>query len=384
MMDALLALGSRSPWRGISTTHMRPIGTRQFGAGFYAAGMNFSPRLLGLILFPTVALSEPVKDYPSEIAEITYPVPEDSSEQPALFWKPELRKGETAPLLVALHTWSGNHRQAGGETAYAKWCLANDWIFIHPNFRGPNKTPEAMGSDLVIADIRAAVEWAKANAPVNDSRIYAIGVSGGGHASLLVAGRLSEIWAGVSAWCGISDIAAWHQQTSESGRGKYAENIEAALGGPPLPQSPELEDARHRSPLTWLEQAAEVPLDIAHGIHDGRTGSVPFTHSLRAWNAVVPDENRIPEDSIDTFYQTQQFPGAERTPQEDPLFRGREIHFREQHENTRVTVFEGGHEIVHHAALNWLAAQRKGEPTDWDPPLFSELKTSEEDSESGK
>ena len=36
--------------------------------------------------------------------------------------------------------------------------------------------------------------------------------------------------------------------------------------------------------------------------------------------------------------------------------------FRRASGNTRVTIFEGGHEIVHQAALNWLAKQRKGQP----------------------
>ena len=32
-----------------------------------------------------------------------------------------------------------------------------------------------------------------------------LGFSGGGHAALLLAGR-AEVWAGVSVWCGISDL----------------------------------------------------------------------------------------------------------------------------------------------------------------------------------
>lgn len=346
------------------------------------------PALLPLLLFAIaasyLAAEESIQGYPPEVGEIRYPVPEDSSEQPALFWKPELAEGETAPLLVALHTWSGNYRQAGGEAVYARWCLANGWIFLHPNFRGPNKTPEAMGSDLAVADIRAAVEWAKENAPVDKSRIYGVGVSGGGHASLLVAGRLPEIWAGVSAWCGISDIAAWHEQTREAGREKYAKNIEAALGGPPTPGTPEGKEAWHRSPLAWLENAVDVPLDIHHGIDDGRTGSVPFTHSLHAWNVVAPEGMRLTKGFIDAFYESRTLPSEADKRLDDPLFGDRRIHFRQTHGNTRVTIFEGGHEIVHRAALNWLAAQRKGGPVVWNAPLLAEPETSAEETQSGK
>jgi hypothetical protein len=33
--------------------------------------------------------------------------------------------------------------------------------------------------------------------------------------------------------------------------------------------------------------------------------------------------------------------------------------FRRESGMVRVTVFDGGHEIIHHAALAWLAAQQK-------------------------
>ncbi len=323
-----------------------------------------------------------IKGYPDEIREIRYPVEIDDSEQPALFWKPD-DSGKKAPLLVAMHTWSGDYRQAGGEVKYAEWCLQNDWVFLHPNFRGRNRTPQSMGSDFVIADVRAAVEWAKENANVDELRIYAIGVSGGGHATLLLAGRTPDIWSGISSWCGISDIAAWHAQTMKAGRENYAKDIEMAIGGPPLPGSMEANEATHRSPLTWLENASSVPLDINHGIDDGREGSVPFTHSLLAYNAVVPESEKISDRLIDWYYQDPK-KHSDLSAHEDALYGDKRPILRSVHKNTRVTIFDGGHEIIHLAALNWLAAQRKGQPADWNPPKVSDLKTSEKDSQSGK
>lgn len=324
-----------------------------------------------------------VKGYPEGIREIRYPVAADQSEQPALFWKPTLEGDEKAPLLVAMHTWSGNYRQTGGEVKYAEWCLQNDWIFLHPDFRGRNSTPEAMGSDLVIADIRAAVDWAKNNASVDETRIYAIGVSGGGHATQLLAGRTPEIWAGISSWCGISDIAAWHRETLASEREKYARDIEKALGG--APDSPErAKDASHRSPLSWLSEEIDIPLDLNHGIDDGRTGSVPFTHSLHAWNKLVPEQKRLSAYEIERFYQLRQPPEPSSEKREDPLYGTRQPLFRRTHENARITIFDGGHEIVHLAALNWLAAQRKGQPANWNPPKVADLQTTDKDTESGK
>lgn len=341
------------------------------------------------LILPPLSAADPapgpaaVPGYPPEVRVIRYPVAADNSEQPSLFWAPELPEGKRAPLLVALHTWSGDYLQAGGEAKYAEWCLQNGWIFLHPNFRGPNRTPQALGSDLMVADIRAAVDWAKANAPVDETRIYAIGVSGGGHATQLLAGRTPEIWAGISSWCGIADVAAWHAETTAAGRKNYAANIEGAIGGAPGATESTKAEAVHRSPLTWLAQAATVPLDLNHGIDDGRTGSVPFSHSLNAFNAVVPESARLPASAIAGWYADPatlpRDPGLK-----DPLYGANPPVYRKTHGNTRVTIFQGGHEILHEAALNWLAAQRKGNPANWNPPKTAALKASAADRESGK
>jgi len=328
-----------------------------------------------------------VKGYPAGVEARSYPSDADGSEQPTLYWAPELAEGERVPLLVALHTWGGSYRQAGGEAKYAEWCQSQGWIFVHPHFRGPNRTPQAMGSDLAAEDIRSVVAWAKALGGVDEDRIYAVGASGGGHASLLVAGRYPEIWAGVSAWCGISDIAAWHRETSAAGRANYASDIERALGGAPDSSDELLAEAGRRSPLAWLAAATKVPLDINHGIADGRSGSVPFTHSLHAWNAVVPESERFDAEWIERYYETMKPPGdaggAEGSAEPDPLYGKRPPLYRREHGNTRLTLFDGGHEIVHEAALNWLAAQRRGVPAVWDPPKVGTLESSDEATKSG-
>ena len=322
--------------------------------------------------------------YPRGVAEITYRSSVDQTEQPALWWAPP-RDEEAVPLLVALHTWSGNYRQSGSQIPLAHWCQQQKWAFIHPNFRGPNRTPQAMGSDLAVADIASAVEFAKQTCSVDENRIYCVGVSGGGHASLLMAARTPKIWAGVSAWCGISDIAAWHRECRGGRFEKYARDIEAALGGgAPDTGSQRAEEALLRSPVHWLAKNRDhlPPLDIWHGIHDGRDGSVPFSHSLHAWNAAAPDSEKIPGTQIDAFFQSQTFPDSKF---EIPDARGRKVWFRKIYHNCRVTLFEGGHELLPEIALNWLAVQVKGQETPiWNPPEFIKLKTGPKTTESGK
>ncbi|MHC4482805.1 MAG: alpha/beta hydrolase family protein, partial [Planctomycetota bacterium] len=116
--------------------------------------------------------------WPKKVREIRYISAADSTLQPALFYAPKTR-AKAAPLLVALHTWSGNYTQKMS-IPYAEWCIKKGWFFIHPHFRGPNWTKEATGSELVVADIISAVDYAKRHADVDSSRIYLVGASGGG------------------------------------------------------------------------------------------------------------------------------------------------------------------------------------------------------------
>lgn len=326
-----------------------------------------------------------VKNFPPEVREISYLSSADQTQQPALFYQPSSSDNKKLPLLVALHTWSGNYKQ-GGSNPNARWCIQQGWNFIHPNFRGPNWTPEAMGSDLVVADIISAVEYAKKVASVDESRIYCIGASGGGHASLLMAGRAPDIWAGVSAWVGIYDISKWHAETKKAGL-KYWEHVEKALGGDPHSDIKFKAEADHRSPMSWLENAEKVNLDINHGITDGRSGSVPFSHSLHAFNRILPDSSpdRIPNDLITKAYISgKPDPLPETLPLTDPLYGKRPPVYRKESGNTRVTLFQGGHEIIHLAALNWLAHQRKGAPAKWKVKKIAGLKTSNKETQSSK
>lgn len=306
----------------------------------------------------------PAAGWPEEVSLIRIRSTADGSEQPAMTWSPKVE--ENRPLLVGLHTWSGDYRQAANGATFARWCMEQGWHFVFPNFRGPNLSPEALGSDLAVQDIVDAVNHLCQTQPVDANRVYLIGASGGGHMAMLMAGRHPHLWAGVSAWVGISDVAAWHAEHLKNGKpDNYAKNIEAALGGPP--DTPErLASARQRSPLTWLQGARGVNLDLHHGVHDGRSGSVPFRHSLHAFNAVAAEADRLDPEQIEAFYATQQRPQGWAAAAPDPLYNGVPLHFRRQSGQVRVTLFEGGHQILYTPGLNWLAAQRRGQPAVWE------------------
>ena len=303
-----------------------------------------------------------------EQADVVNPL--DNKVQDVRFWRAEGK--DPRPLVVALHTWSfssSNRNKKTGKLVaegYAALCRKKNFHMIYPNFRGPNRTPEALGSKYAVSDIVAAVEWAKKNLPVDAERIYIIGGSGGGHMALLMAGRHPEIWAGVSAWCPISDVALWHKQCSEYEKygvpkwaKGYARQIEGACGAPPDPA-----DMASRSPVTFLANAKNVPVNIGTGIHDGHTGSVPVSHTLRAFNALAAEADRFSEEDMAFIDKNEKVPETWPTPAPDPAYP--KLYLRRTSGNVSVSVFEGGHSILNDAGLEWLSRQKKGQPPVWD------------------
>ena len=292
--------------------------------------------------------------YPRPVVETTYPCSHDNSEQKTLIYKPTgLNVDERVPLLVTLHTWSGDYQQTA-HVEVAEWCIKKKWIFLHPNFRGPNWHPDACGSDAAVSDIRDAVKWAKDTMPVDAERVYLVGTSGGGYMSLLMAGRAPELWSGVSAWVPISDLAQWHADSLRL-KNKYHEHMEKSCGGSPGTNAEVDREYRHRSPLTWLTDKIEIPIDINAGINDGHTGSVPVSHSLRAFNLLADPPDRIGEDAIATIDKTAAIPPQliDETLIDKSYGKKRPL-FRRKSGAARVTIFDGGHEIVPNAALTWL------------------------------
>ncbi|SVD04060.1 uncharacterized protein METZ01_LOCUS356914, partial [marine metagenome] len=179
----------------------------------------------------------------------------DDSEQPAIFYQPKERE-KPVPLLVILHSWSGNYKQSLHRECEA-WCKQEGWSYLKPDFRGPNRNPQATGSELAVQDILDAVEFAKRKTRIDEKKILLVGTSGGGYMSLLMAGRAPNLWAGVSAWVPISDLAAWHSETKKKGL-KYFREVEKSCGGPPGKSKEVDQQYSKRSPLTYLAKAKGI------------------------------------------------------------------------------------------------------------------------------
>ena len=287
--------------------------------------------------------------------KISVPSTLDGTDQPCYLILPEEfdAEGAPVPLLVSLHSWSAGVEQRNTDVEEEAQRLG--WVYLFPHFRGPNRSPEACGSPKAQQDILDAVDWVVERYPIDGRRIYLTGSSGGGHMAMLMAGRYPQRWTAVSAWVGISDLAAWHARHAEK---RYGQMIRQSCGGAPG-ESPQIDEQyRARSPTTWLDGAVDVPLDLAAGVHDGHTGSVPIRHTLDAFNLVAQAQGAptIGEAQIVQLSRPDgrlDHPRPGDTP-EDPSF-GRPIYLRRHAGKARVTIFEGGHEGIARAAVEWLA-----------------------------
>ncbi len=328
--------------------------------------------------------SPDLKAWPDEVLDITFPSKADGTQQPMRYYAPPVAR--PAPLLVYLHPWSTTY-QFADNIFYARWCMQHQWAICVPDFRGPNTGPAACGSELMVQDVLSAVQYAREHAAIDANRIYLLGASGGGYATLLMAGRAPTLWAAASAWVPIYDLKDWHQYCKTKGAGYY-QQMENVCGGAPGSSPAADEEYRRRSASAWLPQAADMIVDIACGMQDK---AIPLDHSLRAFNVLARKEDRLAMADIDFIDRQRQIPkhlypqGGDphdgKTGALDPAnlpkrpdkivneFTPAEyterLYFRRCSGKVRVTVFDGGHDIVSRPALEFLSRQEKGKPPVW-------------------
>ncbi|MBV6642577.1 MAG: prolyl oligopeptidase family serine peptidase [Cyclobacteriaceae bacterium] len=293
------------------------------------------------------------KDWPDAFTEVEIISGVDGKAQKAFFYG---AKKKAQPLIISLHTWSGDYRQ---KDPLISQILEKDWNYIHPDFRGPNWTQEACGSQLVVSDIDDAIDFALKSGNVDPTNIHIIGVSGGGFATMLAYMKSRHNIRTFSAWCGISDINAWYHET-KARQLNYARHISLATTRDSV--GIDIESAKQRSPLlmdTPVNKRIGSKLFIYAGVHDGYTGSVPITHSLLFYNKVIRDidpsvaEALISDQVIDKLTVSRSLPEKAYGKLSD-----RKIHYQTSfNDQVYISVFEGGHEMLSGMALDHIPGE---------------------------
>ena len=313
--------------------------------------------VLSLLSDPGVALSADAK---KPLARIETVSSVDGAKQPSMFWAPESAAKKPTPLLVFLHSWSGDYRQ--NNEPWLSEARKRGWIFLHPNFRGANFGRQACGSEFARRDILDAMDQVTANFRVDRDRIYLAGVSGGGHMTMLMAGYYPNRFSAASAWVGISDLAEWYRFHVHDGKpARYAQNVAACCGGAPGASKEVDRQYRARSPLFHLDRVGDLPIELCAGIQDGHTGSVPIAHTLDAFNVIAASQGHeeVAQSEIDLLSKRKPLAKPRKSDTGIDADYGREIKLRREAGPARVTIFEGGHEGLPHAACAWLAKHRR-------------------------
>lgn len=274
----------------------------------------------------------------------------DGSAQPSFLSLPDsLNPARPTALAVVLHTWSFDYKQR--QPTLEAGVRARGWILLAPNFRGRNDHAEACGSSLAQQDILDAVQWVRERYPVDPRRIYVMGMSGGGYMTLLMAGRYPELWAAASAWVGIGDIGLWY---ADHGTDTFGAMMRQCFGGAPGSSDSVRAEYRARSPTTWLARATQLPLDIAAGRDDPE---VPMSQSVLAFNALARATGSEPVSPDELAELTRpngmlSRPGLADTTA-DAVW-ARRLWLRRVAGPSRLTIFDGVHEWLPGAVLDWL------------------------------
>lgn len=230
----------------------------------------------------------------------------DGSMQPSLFYKSA--SAEKRPLLVGLHTWSYDRfNQIKNMLPVAE---EHDFNLLLPEFRGKNlaENPhcrEACGSELAKQDIQDAIDYVIAHENVDPENVFLLGLSGGGHMALLMAGKCPEYFKAIGSFVPVTDLRKFVKESKI-----YRKSVFDCCGEDEA-------ELLKRSPVNYIDTIAKANLKIFHGKYDP---IVPVSHSITLFNQLM-----------------------EKYPQSRVF----------------LDIFDGKHQIDMHEATYWILSQYK-------------------------
>ena len=287
----------------------------------------------------------------SDFTRVAIKSPMDGEMQKAYFYGSKSKTPQ--PLVVSLHSWSWDYKQ---EDTLAILSKAKDFNYIHPDFRGQNWTKNACCSEFALSDIDAAIDYAIENGRVDTTKIYVIGRSGGGYATLSLFMKSKHRIKKFAAWVPLSDLVTWYEETLIR-KLVYANQILICTNSSDgkLNQSVAIQ----KSPMHWptpIEKLENTKLDIFTGVYDGLEGNgpIPITQSINFYNKVLSDLKET--DSSNYISNSEKLKLLEmRRPLEDyGKIGNRDICLKKKSHNISITIFTGGHEMLYEFAFNDL------------------------------
>jgi pimeloyl-ACP methyl ester carboxylesterase len=281
--------------------------------------------------------------WPEEFKVVTIPSSTDGAEQFAYYLGAP--SGKKKPLVVSLHTWSCDFSK---NDRLAPMVMDEGWNYIHPDFRGPNRTLEACLSQKAVSDIDDAIQYAIEHGNVDLSSIFVVGSSGGGYATLGAYLKTRHRIRCFFSWAPISDLAAWYHQSLKINP-KYRRDILNCTSENNIFNEHE---ARSRSPLFWdLPENLPGRLELYAGINDGYAGCVPISHSILFYNRVAEhlgnENNLVDSDDLVRLL-------TRGIPQNDDMetIGGRKIKYKRDTASLSLTIFDGAHEMLPRYCFN--------------------------------
>ena len=232
----------------------------------------------------------------------------DGTEQPSLFFQAE--GDDPRPLIVGLHTWSSDRTNC--IHYLLSFAEKQNFHLLLPEFRGPNfpniDHPEVRcGSEHAKRDVKDAIDHIVATRKVDRENMFLIGLSGGGHMAMLMAGYCPEYFRAIASLAGISDLGKW-QEECVGEMVHYAKHIEGCVGN-------DKEELLRRSAISYIDTIAKANIKLFHG----------------RWDDVVP-----PHHSIDLFTKV-----SEKYPQA----------------KIYLDIFNGVHQYEETLCENWILSQ---------------------------
>ena len=271
-----------------------------------------------------------------------------------VFYYSKSTGNKSEPLIVQLHSWSypaDSLKTIGLDTV----ANTKNYNYIFPNFRGVNNQPKACCSEFVISDIDESIDWALKNMNVDKKRIFVIGYSGGGYATLAMYMKSRHHIRSFSAWAPISDIVAWYGESRER-KNQYAFQIIKCIGASAIFDTLK---AKERSPLFWTtpcKKRKHSTLQIFAGIHDGYTGPVPISQSVNFYNKLLFDfkerdsSKYVKNEDLKFMLEKQTFPSSSSNKK----IGNKAIYYQNASKNFMLTIFEGGHDMLSKQAVEYI------------------------------